>query len=1229
MRFTQLRLICLLFLAGWLAIPDAALAQPGGGRRGGFGGGGGGFDSNPSFMLRREDVQGELKLTEEQIKQVTAMQEGMRDNPKFREFFDKLRTAETDEERKLIGIEMQAHTDSELKKILKNEQFGRLQQLSVQRQGSRALENEDTAKQLGLSDGQKTQVKTALEDYDKAREELFRNREMPQEERTAKLEELRLKREAAVDKVLKPEQKKQYEERRGSSFTFDETRSGFGGAGGTQRPGNNTPTARARAVDGAAAGSATVTTDAAAGPATVSFGGSKTDGAPKKLEKLSFNFRFAPWVDVLKLFADSAGLTLDLNDVPQGTFNYHDEREYSPIEALDVINGYLLQKGYLLVRRDEFLVVVNIDSGIPPNLVPTVSIDEMPKRGRNELMRVIIPLVGMTPNEAADEVKELIGPQGKVVAMTRANRIIVTDIGSNLRQIHELLSGLNVEVGDRLFKQFPLKFVDAVDAEMIIRDLFGLPRRGIENVSAGSGSSSNDPRSSSSSRSSSSRSPNSLDPNARVQVAVDERTNTLLITAKTEEMKIIDETLKTIDVDSGTGVVTRGSKVPYLEVYQMKSADAQEVAKTLNVLYPGTVVNEDVRAKRMHVRATGDQHKVIAETIKQLDGEGGSGTQVAVIPLGRMDAYTATASIQSLFVSDGQAAPVVQPHPLGTGLIVRGTGDQVNQIKLLLAQLDPTSTGGAGPGGNVRTVPLGGRNPEEFLKALEQVWNAKGKNPIRTVIPAASGPVRDRKAASDAVPATSAVQDEIMRRTLGVPAGKSVEERTPKDEPAGEAVRPRSTEAKPVSDPKPAVPRPRGLKEDEFKSTATPTSRTGSLLANNKVRAEEFAQFVAYLKDGLDAADEVAQSQDEPETTQPTPKAKTSATDEPKPETSNPETPILVTINGGNLVLMSEDEQALDRLEDVISSLSKAIPPKTQWYVFYLLSADALETATVLERLFPTSSVSTSSSSGGMLGDLTSGISSMGRGLMDMTGLNTLTSGPQTLRIIPDSRTNSLIVSGPSHLVDEVENMLRVLDTSESPEQLSKRTPRYIDVKHAEISEVAEIVRDIYKEEMEPERGAGAQANPLAALMGAAGGGGSSRGGSGRGAAAAQQVRLTVGIDGRSNRLILSCSEPLFKQVEAMVKTIDQSALDSKRTVRVVSLEHVKTAQLKTALGAVMPRVKVTSSRSSSGGGAPAPAAAAPQQSQDDAMRALFLQRMQQQGGGGGGAPGGGGRGGR
>ncbi len=77
--------------------------------------------------------------------------------------------------------------------------------------------------------------------------------------------------------------------------------------------------------------------------------------------RMSLNFRYAPWAEVLKLFAERAGLTLDLTETPPGTFNYYDKKSYTPTEALDILNGYLLQKGYILVRRDEFLVCLRLD----------------------------------------------------------------------------------------------------------------------------------------------------------------------------------------------------------------------------------------------------------------------------------------------------------------------------------------------------------------------------------------------------------------------------------------------------------------------------------------------------------------------------------------------------------------------------------------------------------------------------------------------------------------------------------------------------------------------------------------------------------------------------------------------------------------------------------------------------------------------------------------------------
>src|SRR5690606_9190299 len=137
----------------------------------------------------------------------------------------------------------------------------------------------------------------------------------------------------------------------------------------------------------------------------------------------------------------------------------------------------------------------------------------------------------------------------------------------------------------------------------------------------------------------------------------------------------------------------------------------------------------------------------------------------------------------------------------------------------------------------------------------------------------------------------------------------------------------------------------------------------------------------------------------------------------------------------------------------------------TQWTVFYLRAADATDAAQMLGRLFPSSSVTAtaSSSSGSFFGDFTGGISAMSRGLADATGLSDLGTGPQTLRILPEPRSNAIFVTGPPHQVQQVEDVLRILDASELPGNLRDRAPRYIMVEYGDAAEIAQIVKDVYK----------------------------------------------------------------------------------------------------------------------------------------------------------------------
>lgn len=1167
-----------------------------------FGGGGGGSgrgDGSLMSVVRQESAQTELGIKEDQKKKIEDLRDRSRQfPPELTDLYSKRRDA-SEEERAVISAKIdeirgaqRKKTEAELKLLVTPQQFTRLQQLSLHAQGIQALRKDEVADDMKLDAAQKEKIKAIYDDIQKQQSEIFASmRDLPREERGQafaafgqKREKMQKEAEQKVIGLLTDTQKQAWQTKLGPppvalAQNDDQPKPA---ATAPAKPAAE-PTVEKPATNG----STTVKADGTEEKKEVvaSFGDDKSGAKDGKPERLSFNFQSYPWGDLLKLFAESAGLTLELKDTPPGTWTYFDKNKYTPIEALDVLNGALLQRGFIMVKRDEALVVMSVDNDIPPNLIPNVRVSELESRGKNELMTIILPMDAVDAAGAAEEVKELLGPQGKVVALPKTNRMVVTDIGKTLIRIRDLFPELEPE-GDRIFKAFPLKHIAAEDAEDIVRDLFGLSARGVQNVSqSGSGASSSsfgsrfgssrfgssrfqDPRFASrtpsrtpTSTSGSSRQPNNGTEDNKVNVSIDPRTNSLLVTATPAEMKIVEQSMKAVDVEAkkGPNDFARRNNEPYLEVYQLNSADAVEVAKTLNVLYPGAVVNEDGRARRLHIFGTPDLHKEIANVIRRLDGEGG-GSTVAVVPLGRIDSYTATATLQSLFIADRENAPTIQPHPVGNALLVRGSSDQVTQIKTLIAQMIPQ--GVALGGGTVRTLNLNGRTAEDFVEVLEKMWNARESNPIRVVLPSNRGPIRDRRIPSQ-----------------------------------GSSLRPeRYEETQPPSPPKKSKKTP---DPDTRTKLDTPTTEKKDVFAS--VSPVEKARTIP-VSTALDQT--VALNQAEKASAELLPKAPTKQ-----------QSPIVITINGGNLVIASEDEEALDRLEEMFQQLAQALPIRQTWTVFYLSSADVTDTATLLERLFPTSSVSTgtTSSGGGLFGDFTGGLSSMGRGLMDMSGLSTLGTGPLTLRIIPNTRTNSLFVSGPAGKVQEVADMLEVLDESDPPGQLRDRAPRNIEVEHANVADVAEIVKDVYKDYMQgaSQQQNGNGQNPFAMLMGNRGGG---RSGS-RGNSQQREIRMTLGVDTRTNMLIVSASDSLFRQVQTLVRSLDDAALVANRTVQVQKLKNVNSVVVQEALQSLLPRVSVsttgqsgpTTSSSSRSGSQGRPSGGG-----SDQMRQFMEQRMRE-----------------
>jgi len=1080
-------------------------------------------------LLRNDSIRQQLGLSTAQQEQLTeASKGGSPGREVFDPFLQRMKDTSDEAERTKIREEMQQaiakardSAGTKALTILDSRQLKLLRSLYIQQAGVRVFSDARVAADLGLTDEQKQKISELSDQRRDASRTVDFNSSPDQQEA------FRKEWEAKFLAVLTDEQRTKWTEQSGPAPAN----------AGVPAPivagGQNPPAAGVAIPE---------SSSPPPGAEVVSSFGARSDAAgdDQIVEKFSFNFRYAPWDSVLQGFATSAGYTLDMNQVPPGTFSHIDRNEYNADQAMDVLNGYLQRKGFALVLKDGFLVCVNVDRTIPPNLIPDVSVDDLMKVengafaiGENEIVRLEIPLEKLDVGVMAQEVEQLVGPIGTMTAFTQTGSLIIADTGSNLRRIKNYIdTSVARRKGDLIFKAYPLTNIDAEEAEFMLLSQFGM-RQGVANVSAGGGRDRD-------------RQPPATPASttANLQVMSDARTNSLFVTGSPDQQALVEEIVKVIDVPLDPNSDRARSTGPYLRVYKV-SGRADQVAQSITAMMPGVVVNEDGSAGTVHIFGTAKQHEQVEEWVRAFsEGSGAAGT-VAVIPLAKMDPLSAAATLRNLFIAEGANAPTIETDLYGNRIIVKGTGVQVDQIKKVLLDLGEDGTGvkQRGEGGTIRRYSLRGRDPEEFFPYLQQEWARQEKSSINIVVPRRAGPIRDLK----------------------TPTGES---------------RPETRE------------RQNGVEDN-----------TQTRLNNGRIPLRKQSGYFP-----------VSRTQDEavvpPQTTDPA-----------APQTFNADG-VTIVVDGDEVILLGKDEDALDRLEETMDYLQQSIPYRTKWTVFYLQAADATEAAALLEELMPGTSVTSTSGSSGF--GLSSMFSPITQSVSNLTGLSGIGANPQTLRIIPDPRSNSLFVTGPKSLVDEAEGMLAVLDSNDIPESMRELQPRRIEVKYAEIDEIATMVNDAFKPYMEPPGGRQQQNNPLAQMFGGGGGGSKTN--------EPQGIQMTVAVDRTTSSLIISSNEALFEKVKSMVTEVDDSAKLANRTVRVVQLQHSDATVVQQSLTSLFPRVtssatrpssSTTNSSSSGNNNSGSGGSSSSQQPPSDPFRQMMEDRMRSRGGDSGSSRGG------
>jgi RNA polymerase sigma factor (sigma-70 family) len=179
----------------------------------------------------------------------------------------------------------------------------------------------------------------------------------------------------------------------------------------------------------------------------------KAKPAPAKPTKpaekqYAFSMDNKPWGEVFQWLSDQTGLAYVSTLRPTGTFtfippNNPKDKQFTITEIIDLVNEALqagpAQHKFILLRRERSLLLLPADEKIDPTLVPRVEVSDLAKRGKRDLVKVVVSLNVLAAKDLAPDVKKMLGPFGEVIALDKANQLLVQDTAGNLSDVLQMV----------------------------------------------------------------------------------------------------------------------------------------------------------------------------------------------------------------------------------------------------------------------------------------------------------------------------------------------------------------------------------------------------------------------------------------------------------------------------------------------------------------------------------------------------------------------------------------------------------------------------------------------------------------------------------------------------------------------------------------------------------------------------------------------------------------------
>jgi hypothetical protein len=462
-------------------------------------------------------------------------------------------------------------------------------------------------------------------------------------------------------------------------------------------------------------------------------------------------------------------------------------------------------------------------------------------------------------------------------------------------------------------------------------------------------------------------------------------------------------------------------------------------------------------------------------------------------------------------------------------LLIRATDVELKEIRQLLTKLGELPEDERGRQ-TMRVVPMSPSDLQKLIERIQSTWPSVAPNPLRVA------PVE--------VPAETDEEDEA-----DVKPRRRADSKKPRLEPA-------------ASDADDRLP-VRGV------AVSPESSGVRAALANISTREQASpSEF-----DTLSAQGAVADPSSQDRLPSDADGRRNTRRGDRPPADQQPPAPISITPGPNGLVIASEDVEALDQLERMISELSPT--QRTGSKLFYLRNAFCKDVVDVLKDVFREGDSPRQPNP--MFDDMYY-YYRFGPGSRDQAKERGRLSKRRQLKFISEPMTNTILVLGAdAGQLAEIDRLIKVYDEGVRPDSNSVRTTKQLSFRYTTAREVAEVIKDVFRDLLSPidkavaKGGAQQQQQEQSRAMYSTtyifGGDGE------KDNARKFKGLLSMGVDDRSNTLIVSAPRDLMGIINEIADELDRAAGESRGVVEVLNLGAASTAVQQILSGVSKPPV--------------------------------------------------------